>query len=281
MSAIHLIKLLYTAMPFHWAKKSLFRKTSRWYKTKEVGIVRSNNGQLQFDITIGDPVETSIYLNGIFEPATCDKISNKINEVDNFYDIGCNMGYFTCFAGISNTNAHIISIDANPEMTRKTSDNCQLNNIKADIFNHGVGSKAGEMLFFVNADRPSFGSFGNDGKPGENYTISVKILTISEIIDKNDLPNPEFLKIDIEGFEPEFFKGLSDKHFSSLKYMIIEHIPSHMEKCGISPNELWENERMKVFNYFSFDEKGSFRKINYADLNEYSGMLYAEKVVFS
>lgn len=277
MCSHRLMKFIYSAMPLKWVKRSLFRKTSRWFKNKRVGIVLSNNKLLKFDITIGDPVETSIYLNEIFEPATCDKILKNINKVTTFYDVGCNMGYFTCLAGKTNVDARIVSIDANPAMVKKTTDNCLLNDVKADIYNYGVGSETDEMAFFVNSERPSFGSFGDDGRPGENKTILVKIKQISEIIDKNNLPNPEFLKIDIEGFEPEFFRGYSDKHFTSLKYMIIEHIPSHMEKCGKSPHEIWENERMRAFNYYSFDEEGAIAEIQYEDLEKYSGMLYAER----
>lgn len=93
---------------------------------------------------------------------------------------------------------------------------------------------------------------GGYGTATETLEYEVEPLTVEDLINKYNLKQIDFFKIDIEGSEYEVFENMSQEHASMIKQMSIEiHIPNqdkalvrNLENLGFQtiksgPNELY------------------------------------------
>ena len=81
-----------------------------------------------------------------------------------------------------------------------------------------------EVKYYVNdflfGGNSMFREINHDVFPNENY-IRLKTITLDTLVEKHDLPYPDFIKIDCQGSEYHILKGAS-KVLDRCKYLIVE-----------------------------------------------------------
>lgn len=224
-----------------WSRQSSFRKISRYYDGM-TGRSETRNG-VHFDYRIGDPVDTSLAIHGRFEPMLTSIVIDLAKSHRTFIDVGCNLGYFTCLFAHHRPDARILSIDANPAMTARCQHNATINGLIGGtrslvIDNTGVSNAPGTLRLGLERNRPSQASFGTNAD-SQDESMTVAVDTLSNLLVRHQLEQPEVLKVDIEGFEPACFQGLSPAHSRSLTHIFLEVAPSHLTRCGFTLNDLW------------------------------------------
>ncbi|MEO1431955.1 MAG: FkbM family methyltransferase [Cyanobacteria bacterium J06633_8] len=154
------------------------------------------------------PVARNLYRN-LSPSHRKERLFNKrfynemINPGDLCFDIGANLGQ-TIEALLEN-NAVVVAVEPNPNclpvLNYQFPDNPNLT-----IVNKGIGSTPGSaQLHFKGTD--STASMRDDWPFATDQTLEVEIITLDDMIAQFGLP--KFLKVDVEGFELEVFKGLS------------------------------------------------------------------------
>ena len=138
--------------------------------------------------------------------------SNFVKEGDLCFDIGANMGNRTDI--FLSLGAKVIAVEPQDEcvefLKRKYRD-------KIIIEQKGVGAEPSIKDFYI-CDASVLSTFSDEFKSGAvweggDYKLKeirkIEIITLDSLISKYGLPS--FVKIDVEGFEPEVMKGLSQK----------------------------------------------------------------------
>jgi FkbM family methyltransferase len=135
---------------------------------------------------------------------------------DLVFDIGAHVG--DRIAAFRSIGARVIGVEPQPAASRWLNMRYGRNeNVK--VIQAAMGEKAGQLTLHVNLANPTIStasdSFiaatkGAEGWEGQNWdeTITVPSLTLDSLI--ADYGVPAFVKIDVEGFELNVLKGLSE-----------------------------------------------------------------------
>jgi FkbM family methyltransferase len=136
-------------------------------------------------------------------------LNNKI-----VYDIGANFGLMSL--AYSKSSSKVFAFEPNPVTFPLLKEIIQLNKItNIDAFNIAVGSKREKSKLVVHKGRRGSGSLNNSiiekfEKEGHNKYYNVDIYPLDEFVKENNLPLPNFIKIDTEGFEYDCLLGMKN-----------------------------------------------------------------------
>jgi FkbM family methyltransferase len=170
------------------------------------------------------------------------------------YDLGANVGVSSLFFASLYPKATIYGFEPLPENFEVCSLNFRSIPNPSQIFPWAIGSKSGQATFECKND--SRGGRLKSTHPDPNLQtiaqIQVKIISIADLIDKEGLPPPEFLKIDVEGAECDVLAGLAgyedsvgsiylETHGDTIKRNCILWLERHkFQICqGIDPTAIW------------------------------------------
>ena len=138
---------------------------------------------------------------------------------DIFYDIGANVGSYTLLAsGVC--KAKSVTIEPVKAAFDILTKNIGLNHLQNEVqlLHSGAGSYNGSAIFSSNEDTTNHVIPNNDTIDGE--TTLTSIIKIDEVFEKS---SPALIKIDVEGYETEVLKGMTETlKQPNLKAIIIE-----------------------------------------------------------
>lgn len=133
------------------------------------------------------------------------------------YDIGADQGIYTLFfARKVGPNGRVITFEPNPISYSHVVTNVQLNNFpNVEVRNVAIGETPGKLTFAFPAKDPGRGSADELireqilKEPGSR-AVEVDVETLDKLITAAGLPPPTFAKIDVEGFELQVLRGMSN-----------------------------------------------------------------------
>ncbi len=144
------------------------------------------------------------------EAATIDAIYTHARQARTILDIGANVGLYTVIAALANPDAKVVAFEPVPSTFAVLGENLARNGL-TDLEHHNiaVGAESGTASFHVPyGDCPSSASFDESGFRGlDGEVVEVDVVTIDEIIAGDD--PVDFVKIDVEGFEPLVLEGMT------------------------------------------------------------------------
>ncbi len=142
-----------------------------------------------------------------------------------FYDIGANIGLFSYFIALKRPKAKFFCFEPEPVVfncLKKSFSHLDASQVK--IFNSAVGT--------VEESRKLFKSDINDGGHtlvkeliGDEERADqrvVEVINLDQRFQKGELPAPDAIKIDVEGFELEVLKGISTMVRTARPSLLIE-----------------------------------------------------------
>jgi len=133
------------------------------------------------------------------------------------YDIGGYVGVYSLFfSQVVSPTGKVITFEPNPINYNEIKRNLLINNVKnVSVLSIGIGSKKDVLEFVVNPIFQSRGTFSREvQKEYKRKSISdsflVNVNTIDNLIRNNNIPEPNFVKIDVEGYETEVIIGMKN-----------------------------------------------------------------------
>ena len=212
---------------------------------------------------------------------------NNFLKFDIFFDVGAHKGESINFFSKNFIIKKIYSFEASPINFKKLSfakNKYQIKFLNTHIIieNYALGHKSDDV--YLNQSIESSSSTLNEINSNSKYfkkkqkllkgdskeffkNVKVKMITLADYLEKNEITNIDFLKIDTEGYEFEVLQGLK-KYISSVKLVMFEHHYDDMIKKSYKYSDiskfLKDNDFEKIYK-----SKMPFRKtFEYIFLNK-------------
>jgi FkbM family methyltransferase len=259
------------------AKVKIFDKLDFYYDPRDM---RGPSFHFGYDLEKG-------FLN--YESENRDELLSSLPKNGVLYDIGANIGLYSVYAALKRKDIKIIGFEPD-----ETVYNCISKTIKSfpdqeiKIFKKGVGLKNETLKLYHSSVNDGGHSFAVRDDEDEKQYIGyeeVEVVNLDDFIKSNNLPMPDVVKIDVEGFELEVLSGMKKtleetapvlmvesnnqdiidevgiwSFLNSLKGLEISaHGPDNKEKVNLAKlNEVARkklSEGSRISNYFFFLDK--------------------------
>lgn len=199
-----------------------------------------------------DLSETNGHFNyfGLNDPGQQVLISN-IKQGMTVIDIGANIGALTLqMAKIVSPSGRIFSYEPSPVNYKYASKNISLNNFKnIKLINQGLGNKK-ETAYLYNVNPNNRGMLRLLAEDDQNKLYEkeeVAIDTLDSSMQNFSIPKPDFIKIDVEGFEYKVLQGAYETLRKYKPVLFIELVDNNLREQNSSAGELIEY--LKRLNY--------------------------------
>lgn len=131
------------------------------------------------------------------------------------YDVGGYMGIFSLFfSKVVGPKGKVITFEPNPFNYKKIKQNLFLNKIaNVQVYLKGIGDKKEKRSFALRFNESGTGSMDREigksiAKEKGSKFIEVEIDSLDNLFEKEKLPAPNFIKVDVEGLEVDVLKGM-------------------------------------------------------------------------
>jgi len=191
-----------------------------------------------------DPVSLlgiALTRRGAFEPGMTATLEGFLGPGKTFVDVGANEGYFTVQgARLCSPGGRVLAVEPQQRLLPVLAENLRLNALPGvRVLNKAVGDRSGAARIHLTATTNSGGSGLHRHARYALPTQEVEMLTLEQVLDREELRTVDLLKMDIEGFEHEALLG-SPNVFRErrIKALALEVHPSILADRGLNAGEL-------------------------------------------
>lgn len=127
-------------------------------------------------------------------------------------DVGANIGLTAMLMALTRPDGEIVAFEASPKNVHYLRRNLALNNIaNCQVVQTAVGAHEGHAAFretaFAAGSHVVRGALEASPPPG---TVAVPMTTVDRFLDDRGRPRVDFIKLDVEGFEPPVLAGAAE-----------------------------------------------------------------------
>jgi FkbM family methyltransferase len=214
------------------------------YRSSDQPVYVKRSG-LNWSLDLDEGIDLSVFLFGSFEPKTIRVLRELISEGDRVFDIGANVGTHTLFiASFCGNSGHVYSFEPTDYAFRKLLENLRLNpeiSARVSSYRQMMGKNPDESVpksifssWPVVSEKevdPVFGGVSRSTEGAEMNSLDNFCFSQGENI------SPDFLKIDVDGFERDVLDGAVQTLKKSKPKIMIEYMPSGIKGAGWSASE--------------------------------------------
>jgi FkbM family methyltransferase len=222
------------------------------------------------NVSIGGWISFSEYWSYYQVPSNAELqfVRNCLSDASSesvLFDVGANIGIFTCWLAALGGSVH--SFEPIPEtfcrLRMNVKRNPGLSNVKLNCM--AVGSDSSLLQFEVRDDSPGTNHISVNSSNQGSYVPSI---SLDEYCDQLGISSVDFLKIDVEGMEPNVLIGASDlMKNQSIRAILLEVCPSNLYQVSSSPAYLYETLRQNGYTPFQINPNGCIgRSLDCSDL---------------
>lgn len=172
------------------------------------------------------------------EKEILEDILDEIADDDVFYDIGANVGLYSCFVGSKSPEGSVYSFEPHPVNVDALKKNFQLNDVSGTIFQMALSDEEGTFELSSEGSKAGLGEHSLDTTQSES-TVPVTVRQLDSLRTEHDIPVPTIIKIDVEGAELNVIKGATETLSKpNCKTIYCEIHPTRIKAFGGSSEEL-------------------------------------------
>ena len=157
-----------------------------------------------------EPVAIELIANGCYEKQTCEAIKRFLPPDGVLIDVGANIGAIAIRAAkIYCPSGLVLGFEASPTIYRYLIQNVEFNSVKnIKLYPNAVGRENGKQVTFFEAPESKFG-MGSMANRFHGNQVDVEMLTLDHALSSMRISKVHVLKVDVEGFELDVFRGAS------------------------------------------------------------------------
>jgi len=187
------------------------------------------------DLGVGRP----LYTGQAYEQDETAVLQQTLKSGMNVVDVGANVGYMALLAArCVGTAGRVLAIEPDPGNARLLAANIERNGYQhISVCRCAVGSEPGTATLYRSAWNMGNHrlNVGEAGKATSHETIDVELETVDRLIDKHGLQRIDFVKMDVEGYEPGVLAGMSRTIARDHPIVLTEFWPYGMRDAGFDP----------------------------------------------
>lgn len=172
-------------------------------------IIRSTAPGFLMALDAKEFIQSRILYQGLWEKELTVLLSKELRAGDVFYDIGANVGYFSCLAAQCGVT-QIVAFEPDPQVCMILRSNLSLNGFEnaVSVCQRAVSDRAGQTSFQRGSDT-AFSGFGDWQMRTVAEVFEVEATTLDDYVLSEGRSPPTVLKIDVEGWEERVLAGSS------------------------------------------------------------------------
>jgi FkbM family methyltransferase len=170
-------------------------------------------------------------------------LANKAGRRGTAFDIGANVGVFTCLMASQGHTVH--SFEPVPETFCRLKHNVKFNGLlnRAHLNCLAVGKEQRLVTFHIEENSASTNQLALPGESSTNNATSTQVVAAIDLdgyCRSQGVEFIDFLKIDVEGMEPYVLQGAKELLRSrKIAAILIEICPVNLRSVGLSPADLY------------------------------------------
>jgi FkbM family methyltransferase len=213
--------MIYEKILLRLLSSGLLRKLGRRVVHRRVWTIQGGEGA---GLKLKQPQNLD-YISGTSEIPVQQALTRHLRPGEVFYDIGANMGFFSLIAGkhVGPTGC-VCSFEPVAENAASVRENSRLNGLQnVRLFEAAVGRNSGTAELLL-TEWDGGGSLSTSAvKPSAPVSRrNVRVVALDDFIPAENLPRPDFVKIDVEGVELEVMQGMSKTIAESKPVLLYE-----------------------------------------------------------
>jgi FkbM family methyltransferase len=202
--------------------------------------------RMELDLT--DPIQRNIFL-GAYEPRETALVRKWLRPGMTFVDVGANVGYFTALAAsLVGPTGRVFAIEPQPRVHRQLERMIVENSLKqVRSLCAGLSDIRGEIPLYLPVD-PGAGQNATMVAHSGALRVTVPVTTLDTCMEEWGIEQVDLLKIDVEGHEPQVFRGASSAlRRRRIRATLCEFNEPWLRQAGRSASELYQMLRAEGF----------------------------------
>jgi FkbM family methyltransferase len=195
-----------------------------------------NFGEAVVVLNPDDPVVSGALHFGVYEKAETNFFQTACHEGMTFLDVGANIGYYTALAARAvGPTGKVIAMEPDPESFKYLEQTIAANGTEnVQAFPVAASDASATLPLYISADNRG------DNRlyaPGESRPqVEVEAVATDALLAENKIDTVNFIKIDVQGYEPKVIAGLRDTITRSPKLTLLtEFWPKGIRDAGGDP----------------------------------------------
>ncbi len=162
-------------------------------------------------ITVPNLIENvsfELFINGIYEENHITFINNHLDYKSNFIDVGANIGAISLVIAKLRPDVNVYAFEASPRVFKYLELNKKQNHLtNLHIYNLAIHSQNNISIpFYSPLDKNGKGSFSPVFTKEAEFVKTISL----DIFFKNQNLTPDFIKVDVEGYEKLIFESMKN-----------------------------------------------------------------------
>lgn len=224
--------------------------------TKLDGIAKDGR---KFDLNLTTGMHTTLFFLGEYEKALTEVVQKILRKGDVCLDVGANFGWYsTLFYKNCGKSAQIHAFEPVPTTFEELQRNYELLGSPKNVYlnNFALGDKSDVLtISLFEGLTTGHASLSNQGRDVKT-SFECEVKTLDSYLKEKNVPEVNFVKVDIEGAEMMFLKG-ADKLFKQEvpPIWLMEMALQQTRNFGYLPDDLLKYMRSKAdYVFFKIDE---------------------------
>ena len=173
---------------------------------------------------------------------------SRLEPDDVFYDVGANIGLYSCFVTNVITDGRVVAFEPHPANVARLKENLALNAGNPLVHQCALSNESGRGSLELHGTEAGAGQHALAMADSDD-SIDIELTTGDDVVSRDGVPAPNVIKIDVEGAELDVLRGLRRTVASeSCRFVYCEVHRETIGRYGDDPHQVVE-----FFEQFDFD----------------------------